>query len=257
MRAVPSAVGSFAAALACALLCGCGASSGNAVAKAAAASLHGGNADIRFTASSTLNGSTAHVLGSGDSRGAPQAAQLNLQFRSPQSNGTIRELLRGTTIYMISPLFRATIPEGKAWVKIDLGRAGRSSRIDLGSISATTPNDILRLLASTKAAKKIDSPVVDGVKTTRYRATIDPEQVPRAPGVRVVYHPVEVWIDHDGLVRRANVTFASGSASHGNVTVDYARTGRRLHLDLPDASVVFDATAQSTERKAKDSSATP
>jgi len=227
--------------------CGGDAASLDPVAKAATKTTSGGSAHIRFTASSTTNGVKVDIRGSGDFASAPERAQVNLQFSSPQSNGTIRELLKGTSIYMVSPLLRSSIPGGKAWVKIDLAKAGRLSGFDFNSFSAVTPRQTLELLQKTGKVTKVGSESVDGVSTTHYRATIDPAKVKkdaRLGGRNVTYEPVDVWVDGSGRVRRLRLAYSAGTAGSSDMTMSFSQYGRPLSIVLPDKSVIWDATSQ-------------
>jgi hypothetical protein len=228
------ALGSLVAFLAA---CGGSGADGRSVAKAAASSLRAGGAKVRITETATSAPSgTVTFLGTGDSNAAtPRRGRLNIEFRSAQSTGVIRELLSGSSVYMISPLFRASIPAGKAWVKVDLRRAEKGAVLDIGSLSVATPSELLDLLLHAKEAKKLGSETIDGTGTTHYRATIDPKLANAA-----FYKPVDVWLDGSGKVRRVHVTYAKGSAQT-RLTATYSGYGEGFSVLLPDVSVVYDA----------------
>jgi hypothetical protein len=227
------------------LLAACGgeAVSLDPVARAAGATSKEDSAHVGFTGSSTANGIKVDILGSGDFATAGQQGQLNIQFRSPQTSGTIRELLMGSSVYMISPLFQASLPQGKAWVKIDLKKAGRSSSFDVGSFSAATPAQTLALLQQTGTVVKVGTEMIAGTTATHYRATIDPRKVKDKRLADVTYQPVEVWIDGDDHVRRLHLAYSAGTAGTSEMTMNFSQFGRPLHITLPDESVIWDATS--------------
>jgi hypothetical protein len=166
----------------------------------------------------------------------PRTARLNIDFKTSGSTGVIRELLEGPMVYMISPALRPSIPQGKAWVKVDLRKAQHGARFDFGSLSAATPNQLLDLLAAAVKPVKAGSESIDGEKTTHYRATIDPKQISNA----AQYTAVEAWIDGGGMVRRAHLTYANGGA-RTTLTATFSHYGEGFSVALPDPSVVYDA----------------
>jgi LppX/LprAFG-like lipoprotein len=226
--------------------CGGSSTSVDPVAKAATKTTDDGSAHVKFTATSIANGLRVAITGSGDYASSPQRAQVNVAFRSPLSNGTIRELMQGSTIYMVSPLFKSSIPAGKAWVKIDLTKAGRGSGFDFTSFSAATPRQALELLQHARKPTKVGTETIDGVETTHYRATIDADKVPEDKllgGAQVTYQPVDVWVDGSNHVRRLRLAYSAGAAGASDMTMTFSQYGKPLTIALPDKSVIWDATS--------------
>lgn len=221
--------------------------SADPVAKAATKTTGEGSAHVKFTATSVANGLRVAITGSGDYASSPRRAQVNVAFTSPLSSGTIRELMQGSTIYMVSPLFKSSIPAGKAWVKIDLTKTGRASGFDFTSFSAATPRQALELLQTTAGKPtKLGTETIDGVETTHYRATIDAARVPKEKllgGTEVTYQPVDVWVDGSGRVRRMRLAYSAGAAGASDMTMTLSQYGRPLTIELPDKSVIWDATS--------------
>jgi hypothetical protein len=226
--------------------CGGDAASVDPVAKAANTTAKDGSAHVAFTASSTSAGAKVDISGSGDFSTASEEGQLSIQFRSAQSSGTIRELLKDGAVYMISPLFQATVPQGKAWVKIDLKKAGHTAGFDVNSFSAATPDQTLALLKKTGKVVKIGLEKLDGVATTHYRASIDPAKLKQdnlPAGATVTYEPIDVWIDSTDHVRRLHVAYSAGAAGSSEMAMSFSRFGQPVNVTLPDESVVWDATS--------------
>jgi hypothetical protein len=226
--------------------CGGDAVSIDPVANAANTTTKDGSAHVAFTASATSAGTRVDITGSGDFSTATEEGQLSIQFRSPQSSGSIRELLKDGAIYMISPLFQSTVPQGKAWVKIDLKKAGHTAGFDVNSFSAATPDQTLALLKKTGAVVKIGPEKIDGVATTHYRASVDPSKLKQGnvpAGAAVTYQPIDVWIDSTEHVRRLHVTYSAGAAASSEMSMSFSRFGQPVNVTLPDESVVWDATS--------------
>jgi LppX/LprAFG-like lipoprotein len=224
--------------------CGSSSASSDPVAKAVTKTTED-SAHVKFTATSVANGLRVAITGSGDYASSPKRAQVNVAFTSPLSNGTIRELMQGSTIYMVSPLFKSSIPAGKAWVKIDLTKVGRGSGFDFTSFSAATPRQALELLQHAGKPTKVGTETIDGVETTHYRATIDPDKVPkdkRLGGTQVTYQPVDVWVDGSDHVRRLRLAYSAGAAGASDMTMTFSQYGKPLTIALPDKSVIWDAT---------------
>jgi hypothetical protein len=227
--------------------CGGDSTSLDPVAKAATNTASEGTSRIDFTGTSTSAGLTVGLKGGGDFQDMPQRAQLVLAFTSRQGSSTIRELMRGWTIYMISPLFKNQLPGGKAWVKVDLERTGRSAGFDFSSFSAATPGQTLKLLRHTGKVTKVGTQTVDGIEATHYTAVIDPKQIPNSAQVAklgATYAPVDVWIDGDDHVRKLHLAYTTTTpAGSSDMTLRYSRFGEAVHVTYPDPAVVFDGTA--------------
>lgn len=138
------------------------------------------------------------------------------------SDRTQELVFNGFTMYIRSPLYSATLPEGKRWLKIDFNQAGKAAGIDLGVVAqqAQDPTQTLRYLkAASGDVKRVGEEDVRGEKTTHYKATIDfsryPDVVPASDRESVRRSmeqitklagsdtaPMEVWIGEDGVVRR-------------------------------------------------------
>ncbi|HZT91420.1 MAG TPA: hypothetical protein VFA05_05205 [Gaiellaceae bacterium] len=223
----------------------CGSGGGDPVASAAAATAHRNTEHVEFRGTTVQNGATLVVDGSGDFQTSPQRGTVLFSFRSPQSAGSLHEVLDGWTVYMTSDLFRGRLPAGKAWVSVDLQKAGRAAGIDFSSFSAATPAQSLTQLRSTGKVTRIGTEKIGGVSTTHYRATIDPNKT--AAGrrfeqrTRAAYAPIDVWVG-GGLVRRLRIGYSAAKLGTTQMTMDFSKFGEPVSITVPPKSVTYDAT---------------
>ncbi len=168
----------------------------------------------------------------------------------------------GNVDYVRLPAVDEHLPAGKTWIR---GSGGRIDAAGLGlerlSFTNGDPRDLLEALrAVSGAVETVGTEVLRGVETTHYRAEIDPAKVVAAgsgtAGLldrvtslgQVKTAPIDVWIDGDGLVRKALLDITAtqaGSADEGHASMafelwDY---GEDVRIEPPPASEVVDATA--------------
>ena len=162
-------------------------------------------------------------------------------------------------LYLRSDAANGLLPEGKSWVKIDLGAAAKAAGVDLSGLQAATIPSPLELLALLQLGgfTPAGTETIDGVATMRHKATIDLAQAAmlvgapaeaakrlKAAGVSTAL-PVEVWIGGDGLLRRVTATYASDVAGKSvpfAVTVNLSDYGATVNVEPPAESDVYDAS---------------
>ena len=173
------------------------------------------------------------------------------------------ERLSGLTVYMnvssIPGLDQLT--HGKQWLKMDMSRAFGS--LGVGSLSTTSSDpsqfvDYLRAVSDN--TRKVGTDTVRGVATTRYRAVIDLRKYPNVapPGQRATAKraitrmeevlgghtmPMDVWIDHDRLVRRMSFTMGecvNRQKLSMDMTMDLYDYGPQHTTPMPSGSQTFD-----------------
>jgi len=143
----------------------------------------------------------------------------------------------GTVMYMRMPFLQAAAPQLKPWIKVDLSQIGKDLGIDLDALmelsNQTDPTKALDYLRAAGKVQELGDATVRGVKTTRYKGVIDLEryatQLEQKGGGKAAARsfrkvielsgatmPIELWIDHDSLVRRMvwnqTVSAAAGQA---------------------------------------------
>jgi hypothetical protein len=160
----------------------------------------------------------------------------------------------------------AGIPEaarlGKPWVEINMSRA--SGAISVSSLpTATNPTqfvDYLRAISSNTT--RVGTQTIGGLPTTEYRANVDldryPALVPKAQRASVTRSikqlesalgshtfPLDVWVDHQNLVRRIGLGFAecvSGTNFRFEMTMNLFDFGAQPKPKLPAAGDVYNLT---------------
>jgi len=216
---------------------------------------------VRMRGTGAFDGDSAELsfkLGSMPGRmGLPSGAASMAQLAHTTMKEVALEQNGDYVIYLRIPLLSSELPGGKAWVKLDLSKLGKSEGIDLGQLTSggqLQPNDLLGMLEGEGAKVHTVGPAtIDGVATTHYRVTIDLAKALESSGLtspmlkelagRVKTASGNVWIGKDGLVRR--VQFAYGvprKAMRIAMTMDLYDYGAQISVAAPPSSAVFDAT---------------
>lgn len=266
------------------LLGGCGAANViDPVAKAATVSNASPGMRMAFSMRISAQALPAPITGVGSGSFDPAAhtgsVTVAMNFGSiPQVQqalgaGTLRiqEIMSGSNVYVKFPpaLARSAVFRGKPWLKINLGAAARSAGLPglsslLNNPVSSDPSQFLRYLrAASGHVSEVGTQSVDGFPTTQYRATIQLDRVAQAfPAAdraqvrqtvaelervtQLQTMPVNVWIDHQHLVRR--IRFGLGEQVAGQplsvaMTIDIPQYGPQSPPQLPPADQVTDVTA--------------
>jgi hypothetical protein len=161
-------------------------------------------------------------------------------------------------MYLHVPFLGPKLPPGKAWVRIDLQRAGADRGLNFNRLlgpAGQNPAQVLGLLHVSDGAKRVGPDTLAGVKVTQYRATIDLRQALRREGVSAAGIerllaggaasdvPVRVWIgDADGLVHQVRTTATNdihGQAVSVTTLTRTSRWGMRVTVVPPPADRVY------------------
>jgi hypothetical protein len=181
------------------------------------------------------------------------------------------EVIDHTTIYLKFPEELASkIPSlaGKPWIKIDLATAASAAGVPgLASLvnnpASSDPSQFLQYLRAAGTVTQAGTEVVNGVQTTKYKATIGLDKVADSlppssrasaqSGVQAIEKatnlhtiPTTVWIDDHNLVRRMQFTLnqsVSGQRVGTKVTVDFVKYGPQPKPTLPSPDQVTDASS--------------
>ncbi len=166
----------------------------------------------------------------------------------------------GLVMYMKWPGALGSAPQGKSWLKIDLEKAAGADLAQLGQMGDGNPMQGLDYLKGTKDIQEVGQEDVRGVSTTHYSATLDFEllhdQLPSqsAASVRRLIQtsglreaPIDVWLDADGLPRRASYRFSPEDAgaptpalTDMSFTMELFDYGNPVRVEIPPASEVFE-----------------
>ena len=209
--------------------------------------------DLKGTAA--VQGQRLSLTGSGDFDNASHQGTMTAHAGVAGVTVDVDEVLDGTTIYMKSPLFAATLPGGKTWLKLDLQKLGKANGVDFGALLSQNPAQTLGQLQASGRVSKVGDETIDGVATTHYRATIDPSKIPQGQQLQALtnakYGPYNVWIGKDdGYVHRVVTSYSyavPGSTGRQSFTLteNFSDFGKTVTVDVPPASDVVDATSQS------------
>ena len=236
------------------------------VASAATKTAKSGGEHMTFRVHMTLADTSFAVIGSGDFDAAKRVGRTSLRFSGlPQLSGTGEEIIQGTIVYARFPFLAGKLPGGKQWVKIDLGKEGRTVGVNLNALmqgSTTDPTQMLRYLeAASTGVQKIGPDTVAGAATTHYSAAVDFDKLVRVrpkekrsirrveqlTGVHAV--PVDVWIDGDGYVRKVKESFTmhlpQGPSAIVVMTFQLSDFGRHVTVTPPPAAEVLDVSSLS------------
>jgi hypothetical protein len=228
----------------------------------------------KFAADMSMSGGSTsvkvHEAGELDLSGKRATMRLDAsQFGLPGLGGDIEARFVDGVVYMDFSKFLAKAgdvpPEfaDKHWLKVDVSKAVQGAQA-LGNDPSSFTNSLQYLRAVDKdGIEDLGDAKVRGVETTRYGVEIDlatvreklaAADVPKATRAYVdkgldaitdkTMHE-NVWIDHDGRVRRQDFTMhmrVGGDAFTMHMSMDYFDFGTAVHADAPPASEVFDAS---------------
>jgi hypothetical protein len=194
----------------------------------------------------TAAGQAVTLSGAGDFDNARHVGFMHLDFAVSGLSGTLDEVLDGTTIYMNSPLFAASLPSGKTWLKLDLQKTAASKGIDFSALLSQNPAQSLAQLQSSGSVTKVGDEMIDGVSTTHYRGRIDPSKKIKSLA-NAKYAPYDVWIGKDdGYVRRIALAYSLGVAGAKReaiaLALGFSDYGKDVTVQVPSDADSYDAT---------------
>jgi hypothetical protein len=162
-------------------------------------------------------------------------------------------------LYLRLPSLAQQVAPGKEWLKLEASKLPPSAGgANLGRLSQVSPTQALRALQAAVKARKLGSATVRGVRTTRYRVSIDLRRVvaalPKADqasaraalkeaGVSIL--PADVWVDGSGLLRRLSTSLsfkAQGSKVGLRLSVDLYDYNKPLRIAAPPPEQVADGS---------------
>ncbi|MFI5009189.1 MAG: hypothetical protein ACHQDY_02830 [Solirubrobacterales bacterium] len=179
-------------------------------------------------------------------------------------DGQVRIVMVYPDIYMNMPFLAGKLPEGKTWMKLDIGKAAAAAGVDSSSLSSLDQSDPTQFLeylrGSSGGVVSFGSETIEGVPTTHYHGTLELSRVlSKLPGSEQAAakaaleklgtgdaFPVEVWIDAQGRVRRMEMSLGGAGATAGlsaTITIDFKSYGAVPPVVPPPAGEVFDATS--------------
>jgi hypothetical protein len=133
---------------------------------------------------------------------------------------------------------------GKDWVSIDLKDLGA------GQSSTQNPADMLQSLRGAGDVREVGTDDIDGTATTKYHAEISLQKaIDKMPakyrdlaeqGMKALggSFPVDVWIDHDGLPRRFEISIDVSGTGSVKERIDFSDYGADVSIEAPPADQV-------------------
>ena len=241
----------------------------NAPEKTASAATAHFSADVTMEAAGRRF--TVHESGALDLSGKQATMRLDAsKLGIPGLRGDIEARLVDGAMYIDFSKFTAAAgaampPQfaGKRWLKMDLSKALQGASA-LGNDPSSFTDSLQYLRGVDKdGIEEVGEEKVRGVEATRYRVEIDvatlrtkiadaglPEATRQyldksfdAITGKTMHE--NVWIDHDGRVRRQDFTMhmrVGSDAFTMHMSMDYFDFGATVHADAPPASEVFDAS---------------
>ena len=240
------------------VLAGCGGGSDSLSAKQIASAAQKTSSKGSLEADFTISGSGVASSGSGVfNTGDGNSGQLKMIVQSGNGPFTVDTVSAGNVLYMRSPaLQQFGLSQEKQWLKLDLGQLARQRGVDLGGLLNANPNPTSALgylLGSGGDAKKLGTARVRGVDTTHYRVTVDLQQAASASSGSVrkslesalkasgqKTEPFDVWVDHNGLVRKVAYTQGANGTPGPVITMEFHDFGRHVTITPPPKDSVVD-----------------
>lgn len=205
-------------------------------------------------------GQRVAITGSGAMRGQ-DTAKMTMHTSAAGKNVAfdmlmLREAGR-VVMYMRSPVFKASLPKGKTWMRLDLDLAASSlgAGLDYSRLidTATTLGALEHGLVSTK---RVGTTTVAGRRATQYRAVIDTKRAAREvptfakqlhaierAGVRLPRLTEDVWVGSDGRISRLGfaIPFAEqGVRAKSSMTMTFRAYDVPVSVSPPPRAQVFD-----------------
>jgi hypothetical protein len=264
-----------------ALAAGCSsdaASPSAAVAEAATKTTDAGSARLVYTA--TLSGGQLggfEMSGEGAFDYDANRGRMTYEM-GPPLNARMQMIMDELVMYMRLPAeLRTQLPAGKSWLKLDLGRIGKTMGVDLDALvqlNQGDPSQALNYLRGTSdEVEEVGEEEVRGVDTTHYRADVDLERaleqsleaIPedqhaavRAAVQRMIELtgtrtlPMDVWVDDEGLARRIamstdmKVPEQQGERIRMQMQMEFFDFGVGVDVQPPAPDEVVDVTTLAT-----------
>lgn len=203
---------------------------------------------VTMKATASVQGQKIVLTGEGDFAKTDNAGSMTVHANIGGLDMQIDEVISGTAIYMKAPLFAATLPAGKTWLRVDLGKLAKSQGLDLGSLLGQDPGRSFDWLGASTQVTEVGEETIDGTETTHYRGRIDAAKLsPSLAKLGVTYKPYDVWIGKDdGYVRRLRMSYSAARQSIA-MTMSFSDFGKDVTVDVPPAEQTADMTDQSLQ----------
>lgn len=232
----------------------------DALAAAAGTTADAGSAKAAFEVQLPLGGETLTVKGDGAYDFRTERGKVTYhfppEFASALGTSTVETVFDGDTTYMYLPQLSARRP----WIRSVAGAPTDGSQAELDvflELGPDDPSQILEFLRLGGDVEEVGEESLFGTETTRYRATIDVDELADnaaadvADDVRAAAEglqgdgtlSVEVWIDEADFVRRLTLEGQLGGVGDVAMTMDLYDFGTEVDAKVPPPSKVLDGAA--------------
>lgn len=166
--------------------------------------------------------------------------------------GGMDALQIGDTIYLKSP----TPAGGKPWLKLSVSKTARQSGLDGGMLKQNQQMDLvmlMKLLTSSKDARKVGAETVGGVATTHFTGTyavtdalgkLDARTRQQAQslyrGLGMDKLGFDLWVDGQQVPRKLVTKTLPGSKTRLTTSLVFYDIGKPVSISPPPASAVSD-----------------
>jgi len=212
---------------------------------------------LKMQATASVQGQQVKITGSGDFDNSAHRGTMTAHASLGGIDLQIDEILDGTTIYMKSPLFAATLPAGKTWLKLDLEKVGKTKGIDFSALMSQDPNQAFAQLQASGQVTDVGDETLYGVPTTHYQGHIDISKLPQGAQIeaftKAKYGPYNVWIGKDdGYVHQIALTYSYVTPGMGRqtatITTTFSDFGKSVIVSVPSDADVVDATGKTIQK---------
>jgi hypothetical protein len=222
---------------------------------------------VRMSFSATSQGPVPmSMTGAGVMNGETNRASIEVKGSVPTEGGqrafTLDEVVSEFDLYMHSPeLMSGALGTTKSWILLRSEAFGDLFKDSSSGVSAGMSMNPSQELDSLQSASDNVSVVgrerIGRTVATHYSAVIDPDKLRDELKSRVSGNleelvdrsmdqlsgeSVDVWIDDQGLIRRASTSTTTVSLGTMNTTVDFTDYGIHPDIQVPPESEVFDVT---------------
>lgn len=215
---------------------------------------------VSFKASFTGGSTSGTMTGEGAFSQRKFHLTMDVGGLSGLGGGQLEIVFANPLFYMKLPAGSgAPLPAGKEWLKLDIGKLGKTQGLELSQLMQLNQTDPSQALAFLQGAgsdfREVGTEEVRGDPTTHYRGTVDLQDVANdAPAeLQTQYErllelseqktvPMEVWIGDDGLVRKLAFTQALSGGSSMRMEEELYDFGTVEQVTTPPEEEVLDIT---------------
>jgi len=205
----------------------------DAVKAAAEKTAKAGSLKLTLNVGGATTSAKLAVAGAGGFDTTNREGQLHLRFSTGGISGTMDVVLKGTDLYVSSPLLSLALPSGKTWIKVDISKPAKAGGLDLSTILSQDPTQALDALQNVSNVVEVGQAQVGGVTLTHYRATITKTATTKAGGT------YDVWVGDDGYIHRVRTVIGGTSGSTTGAvraTSNLSGFGEPVTVTAPPAS---------------------